>query len=201
MKRLILAATLALSSMTAAANELDAPAGFNWGISLSELKKQSLVPEDCKHEDSTAVCKTTGAPKPLSFADFYYLVFIEGSGLQKVSVVGNTIDSDSTGSEGKATFEKIETALNGKYGDAPKSLKHVGLELYDEWDEFYQCLAYDGCGYWLSFWDIGEGALFMELKGLKRGSGYLNIVYESPDYSQLAAAIKQNRLNSDVDAL
>lgn len=56
------------------------------------------------------------------------------------------IENDTYGSEGKEKYENIKTSLRKKYGLPTLKLEVSGLTLWNEPDEFYQCLDYDGCG-------------------------------------------------------
>jgi hypothetical protein len=98
-------------------------------------------------------------------------------------------------------YGKVKTSLSNKYGE-PTQYEYTGNELYDEYDEFYQCLMYDGCGTWASFWSIENGGVVMiELKGLSRGTGYLNMAYESAKWPNIVDRINKEKSQSDMDAL
>ena len=147
-------------------------------------------------------CKVSVSPKPFSKADFFQLLFVPNSGLQKVVMIGKDITDDLYGSSGKADYSKLKKALTKKYGDKFKSFEYIGLDLYDESDEFYQCLAYSGCGSHSSFWIDGlNGTIVLSLNGLSRGKGFLKLVYESKDWSRHLDEMKNDQDSINDDSL
>ncbi|MGV3526280.1 MAG: hypothetical protein ACO1RX_18825 [Candidatus Sericytochromatia bacterium] len=92
--------------------------------------------------------------------------------------------------------------LTSKYGQPSEQFHKTGLKLYEDGDEFYECLRYTGCGYWSSFWKVdGENRIQLTLKGLSYGTGYLVISYEGPQWSQAIDAHEAEQSNADQDAL
>ena len=71
------------------------------------------------------------------------------------------ITNDAFGSKGKEMYDDIKSKLKNKYGEPTENFEFVGLRLYDESDEFYQCLSYDGCGMWTSFFVDKEQVVFV----------------------------------------
>lgn len=71
------------------------------------------------------------------------------------------------------------------------SLSRSGIILYQNYDEFYQCLAYDGCGYWRDGFKSPDRYISIQLNGLGRGKGYIYLEYEAqPEWDQ---AFDQNK--------
>ena len=85
----------------------------------------------------------------------YTLVFDRDLGLQKIVVALKTIQGDITGSKGLEQYSSYKEILTKKHGE-PLSLEVTGLALYDDPDEFWQCLRYDGCGAYFSAYDLGD---------------------------------------------
>lgn len=200
MKKSILISLMLLTT-SSLASEISAPFGFTWGQSKSELQSSGVKLTECSIDDGLETCRTVTPIKGVSFGQLYVLFIDEESGLHKVVMISENITSDITGAEGKALYSKVKSSLDNKYGDS-KSYEYIGMKLYDEYDEFYQCLKYDGCGTWASFWaPEGGGAAVVELAGVGRGSGFLKLSYESKVWSQILENIKKRQQASDNDAL
>lgn len=76
----------------------------------------------------------------------------------------------------------------------PVSYEYIGRKLYTESDEFYQCLRYQGCRSYVSFYSPIKGSdvgISVSLQGIKRGNGNLNIVYESMGFVKYRDEQKQ----------
>ena len=196
--KLIIPALLLLSA-PAGAVEVQAPAGFKWGQTQAKIKQQGITFEKCEPVETFVFCQTRKAPKPLSFADFYSLVFVDNR-LQKVQIAGNDITDDPSGREGKELFAKVKRQLTAKYGQPSDEREIVGLKLWDEYDEFYQCLDYAGCGLWSAIWKH-DGSVVIELKGVSRGKGWLNLIYESKDWGAIVDKHDARQDSSDYEGL
>jgi hypothetical protein len=181
--------------------EVEAPFGLEWGIFEKDFKAKGIV-ASCETSGSLISCKASVVPQSVSVADNYLLVLDSKSGLQKVVMIGKTIDGDLYGSQGKLAYQSIKSNIEKKYS-SPKSFEYVGRELYRDSDEFYQCLAYDGCGQWVSFWSVGDdkgGSVALYLNGLSRGQGYIRLGYESKDWGLVVDRINTERENKDASA-
>lgn len=183
------------------AEEIQAPFGFKWGQSKKDIMSSGVILSDCKNNNGLNNCRASNPLSPVSFGDIYFVVIDDDHGLQKVLMVGKDIDSDITGANGKELYENVKSTLIKKYGK-PNSYEYSGRELYDEYDEFYQCLMYDGCGDWVSFWSPAEGgAVSVQLKGLKRGTGYIQLTYESKMWKSITELAKKRVNSKDSSAL
>ncbi len=181
---------------------LVAPLGFAWGDTKDNLSDTGILFEVCEAQaNNVTACETKIAPKPVSFGDTYVLVFESKIGLQKIFILGKSIDSDITGQNGKNLYNEIKQVLIKKYGK-PKTYERVGREVYKEYDEFYQCLKYDGCGSWDSLWLPSEGGVVMlSLRGSSRGKGFITLTYESKNWGKILSDINKEKNNSDSSAL
>ena len=173
----------------------NAPFGLTWGMTETQVT-QLLGVEIQKRVDSdlplgiTGILRVTSLPKNLTIAEFYSLIFVTERHLQKIVMYSEDIENDIYGSEGKEKYENIKTSLRKKYGPPTHKLEVSGLKLWNEPDEFYQCLDYDGCGHYFSiFKDEKSGmGIFLELKGVRRGQGFVKLTYEGPDWSAFIEA-------------
>lgn len=182
----------------------EGPFGTTWGQTLGDLEKAGVVCSEKKTDTKNDVitCQTTSLPKNVTIKDFYYLVFSNTYGLQKVVMLSTNITGDITGREGKEIYNKYKTILKKKYSEPSLEWESVGRKLYKEYDEFYQCLAYDGCGdYYSSFKPKEGGFVAIELKGISRGKGFLKILYEGSNWSKHYNENKEKAKESDGDAL
>ena len=205
MSRLIQIVLLSVAlpfTCTAMAKEITAPFGLTWGQSKADLQSQGVAFYDCGDIDFVQTCQTKSLPKPLSIAEIYILLFHSRKGLVKVGMFGKTISDDITGSDGKADYAHIKTRLTTKYGARLTGVERVGQKLYDGHDEFYQCLAYAGCGGWLSLWKGSDGSgIVLKLEGLSRGVGYLTLTYQSKEWSKIVDDEKAKKSTDDDSAL
>ena len=202
MLKLALASLVFLtSSAVLAADGDDALFGLKWGMSISEIRSTGSTLTKSRGDRNLETYKTSTVPRPLSDFESYMLIFADGK-LVKLWGIGKDIPGDPTGSSGKERFETLRAALKEKYGQSTQNYQTIGNKLFKEYDEFYQCLAYSGCGMWVSTFETQEKAVILELKGLKRGIGYLEITAESkPQWSNALEIYKSKKANSDKDAL
>lgn len=199
--KVLLPVIFLLFTTNVVASEVTAPFGLQWGQTQKDLTDKKVDLTDCSTSKKITSCKTTNPIKGVSFGELYMLFIDDEKGLQKIKMLSKDITSDITGTKGKALYSKVKGSLTKKYS-APKSYEYFGLKLYDEYDEFYQCLKYDGCGSWISFWKVKNGGnAIVELKGLARGKGYLTLTYESKEWSAIIDSLKQREKASDEDAL
>ncbi|ORQ01223.1 hypothetical protein B7971_18490, partial [Vibrio cholerae] len=120
-------------------------------------------------------------PKAWSKAENYVAVTYKGR-LVKVAAMSTDFTDDIYGLKGKSNYEQVKSLLTKKYGSPSTHYERVGGDLYDDADEFYQCLDYSGCGAYLSIFDYAGGVISVQLKGKRRGEGFLTIGYESPQF-------------------
>ena len=195
--RFVTIALVVFSASTHSA-ELEAPVGLQWGQTQRQIESKGVSFYDCaKMNGESTHCFTENPPKPLSFASFYGLNFYPG--LHKVGVVGKDITRDLYGTEGKKQFADLKQRLSAKYGkpNPNYTIERVGLKLYRKSDEFYQCLAYAGCGAWQTGWKIDDAAIGLEIVGTARGKGYIRLTYESKDFGRLLDEAKAQQAAAD----
>lgn len=167
--------------------------GYNFGLTRQQIEASGVSLENTAEENGISVYKTTEAPTPWGGAEFYVLLFY-GDRLLKLKAIGKDITSDATGSSGKQQYSELKDSLVEKYGNPKQSIHKVGLKLWNERDEFYQCLKYDGCGYWVDLWGVDGKSFMLQLHGLKRGEGYISITYEAqPELDEALAALKNTQ--------
>ena len=199
MKKLIsLLFLFSLSSLALAESKsFPEPFGLTWGMSEADLIKVGFT-RSGPVEDFN-ILSSVSAPKAWSKADDYMAVTYKGK-LVKVIASSKPFTSDLYGSEAKASYSQIKSLLSKKYGEPKTSWERVGLDLYKDSDEFYQCLKYDGCGQYISLYEYAGGYISLQIKGVSRGKGYLMIGYESPEFYAAKNAIENQDSAADAEA-
>ncbi|MEL0638494.1 hypothetical protein V6259_17220 [Marinomonas sp. TI.3.20] len=194
------APVLALSCTfsVSAAEKFPSPFGLEWGMSNAQLQAVGFsVP---KKLDQFRVLTSVSTPKPWSQGDTYIALTYRDK-LVKAIVNSKSITGDAYGSEGKALYTKVKTLLTKKYGTPESHFERTGMKLYEDADEFYQCLGYSGCGFYYSSYSVSGGNIQVTLKGSGRGRGYVVITYESPAFYNAKKAIDLKNSQSDSSAL
>lgn len=162
-----------------------APLGLKWGLSQETLINDYSATPAGKNDTRLKIFLISNPPIKVSGFDEFYGVIDDKYGLVKVVVIEN-IDGDAYGSKGLEEYKKIKEVIAKKYGKPSSQYEYTGRELYKDNDEFYQCLAYQGCGIYSSFFKpTGGGDVAVSLKGESRGKGYLSIDYESVLFSNV----------------
>jgi hypothetical protein len=192
--------TLALSLITlnSFSGEITAPLGFTWGESKDDMIEKGVVFGECETR-KLLVCVVITPLKSISFVDVMIAKFDKNENLVGVSMTTSDIKSDIYGSEGIDIYNDLKINISKLYGK-PESYEYTGRSLFTKSDEFYQCLSYDGCGRYVSYW-IQEGAVGIEIEGVGRGSGYLLITYESKEFLGAIDKVDSERMSGDLDAL
>lgn len=171
MKKLLLVAVLFPFMVHARA---DAPIGLTWGVPISDIVSKYKAKEIIEQND-LIIYELPNPPITLPNFTSYKLLAHKQLGLIKV-VLSEEITRDPYGVEGKNAYFKYKEALTKKYGKA-ESLEEIGLKVYRESDEFYQCLGYQGCGVYFS--NFKQSGISLLLEGNRHAEGKLKIIYES----------------------
>ncbi|MCL6745130.1 hypothetical protein [Kosakonia sp. R1.Fl] len=170
---------LSIVSLTRAADGFSAPLGLTWGDSREKLVNDYGASLYDKNETRLKIYVINKPPTPVPGFEEYYGVVDDKFGLVKVIAIEN-INDDAFGSKGLDEYKSLKSLLTKKYSKPDLSYEYIGRDLYREKNEFYQCLAYQGCGSYSTFFSpAGGGDIALELKGIKRGQGFVKISYES----------------------
>ena len=178
-----------------------APFGLEWGMSKEQVTAMGVKLTSTNPAEGVYTAKTL--PKNLSDAENYVLVFKQEFGLVKVSALTSDITRDVHGSEGKERYNQLKMAVADKYGKPDKEQEWTDRAI--DSGQFYQCLAYGGCGYWLSFWgEVGNetgAAILLQIHGISRGTGLIELRYESAAFHTAKKREAEEKSRSDEDAL
>ena len=173
------------------------PFGLSWNMSEGDLDKLGFT-DTGRGVEGFNVFSSVSVPKPWSKGDRYLAVTYKNR-LVKASALSVDITDDIYGSEGKEMYKQMKALLAKKYGDPSDHYEFVGADIYDESDEFYQCLNYSGCGGYASMFQYLGGTIAVQLNGLTRGKGYLSITYESPGFEAAKRQSEKEAEESDAD--
>lgn len=175
----ILALAVTLSG-PAVAESAAAPFGLQWGMDVADLGALDINIESTTRSGNLTVVNVRETPQ--SFDDTYLvnLLFAKDYGLVKVRWMSNDIENDITGKQGRQIFRGIKGSLAASYGEPTDEAQVIGARLYDQDDEFYQCLAYRGCGVWSAIWEQKpSGGILLSIEGLGAGKGFVQLDFES----------------------
>ena len=181
-------------------SSIKAPFGLNWGEMMTDFDNL----DDCEDFKSTlTVCDIISPPALISDGRSYWGVFDKQKGLVKAGFSTNYFTNDSYGTEGKNRFDEIKNALLKKYPNAENDeLIMMHAELYEDSDEFYECLRYDGCGYHTLFLMADDSSsLSVQINGISRGKGYISVAYESSMFSEVMDKNEELIKKSDIESL
>ena len=181
-----------------------APFGLQWGMSIEEVAAMGV--ELTPHPSKKGVYSATALPKNLSDAEIYILRFKRGFGLVRVGALTSAITLDLDGAQGKERYNRLRTAIRKLYGNPDMVREKTGaLRVFDDSNQFYECLLFDGCGYWVSFWGKqktgGGGNILLEIRGLEPGKGRVDIFFESAAFDAAEEREKQENDRDDEKAL
>jgi hypothetical protein len=175
--------------------------GLYWGMTVEQVESYGVSLSKQATNENLEGYLADSLPKKLGDAGQYWLYFSDGK-LVKVAYSGENIISDFTGREGKEKFEVLAKSLEEKYGVPTSKYQYFGRKLYDEYDEFYQCLGYYGCGGWMNFYKTTNKYIKLELKGVRRGEGYLELGAEAiPEWGNAVEKNKAIKNKSNANAL
>jgi len=197
MKRYLMFFTALVLALPVYSEEFPAPFGLTWKMSEKELRSHGF--SDVSNTGGLTIMQSFSAPKAWSKAEKYYAVTYEGKLVKAIAISKSFID-DVYGIKGKELYNQMKSILTKKYGAPTNSYEVVGNALYDDPDEFYQCLGYSGCGSYLAIYELQGGTIGLQLEGERRGRGYLRVGYESLYFSEAKAQINSANTESDTEA-
>jgi len=109
-------------------------------------------------------------------------------GLQRIIWRSKDIDDGPTGGNGIAAYGEMKDKLTDTYGNPRASSEESGASVYTSPSQFYQCLAADGCGAYISRWNADDGEVYLRLTpGESPNSGRLEVTYDGPEWQALVS--------------
>lgn len=177
--------------------------GLRFGDSYATATSKGLQAKLKTKDGNLALYESTKLPKQPSNTDLVGLAFDQGHGLQKIQWLSKNITEDPMGIKGKEQFSELKAILGQKYGDPDSGLSYerVGVSLYKDPDEFYECIDYVGCGMWNASWVGSYGLVSLSIRSSgRRGIGWLELIYEGPDWEGIVDAEEARTSKADADA-
>jgi len=129
------------------------------------------------------------------------VLIFANDGLQKILIVFEKTKDDVTGSDNKYYYFKIKEILSHKYGKTTNTFEYIGKQVYENKDEFYQCLRYSGCGAYMSFFTSENVNIRVFIEGFRRGVGYVAIEYENEGFRSFKEKIQNKNLKETETTL
>ena len=175
----------------APAAQVEAPFGLKWGMHLNDLDGLGVqINSTSKNGNLTMVNAKTMAQ---AFPDTatVNMLFDSQAGLVKVRWISTALSDDPDGTKGRVKYGELKKLMVQDRGNPTDETMVVGARLFDQEDEFYQCLAYDGCGVWTSLWEQKpSGGVLLSIEGEGPGKGFVQVDYESADWQKVAGGTK-----------
>lgn len=197
MKKLLFVLVLSMSVLAGG----KAMFGLSWNMSPDQVRALGI--KIVKQEDTKlmAIYKTDSLPQNHSKANYYYLIFFKDSLLGKIAMIGDEIIDDIYGTDGKRQFDLIYKQLSSSGYETIEKYCVTGVKVYNDPDEFYQCLRYDGCGVWTIFLKNDNTMVVLELNGFGRGVGAIKLSAEaSPEWSHYLDLKEKAENKSDMES-
>ena len=183
--------------------DLTGPFGVDWGMSVSSLNAAGA---DCtlneRNVDGFDRYECSKLIKPFSNADFFLVYAHPTQGVQRISMLGETITDDPSGIRGLERYNNYKSALAKRYGKPADTYEYQGQDLYLAADEFYECLDHSGCGSYMSIFEKDGALAMLEINSTgKKGRGWLTILYEGPQFQDALDAYEASQAAQELDSL
>lgn len=147
------------------------------------------IGETITYTDNQTSVTTTDAPAPWEPGATYILNYYKGR-LLKITAISDHITDDIYGHTGKEKFNNLVSVFTERYGKPSSGVQQTGLKLYQEADEFYQCLKYKGCGMYSAVFETPTKGFAVQLHGTGRGSGYIELTFEATEWNAVVDEIQ-----------
>lgn len=183
--------------------DLTGPFGVDWGMSIASLNAAGA---NCalneRNVDGFDRYECSKLIKPFSNADFFLVYAHRTRGVQRISMLGETITDDPSGVRGLQRYNSYKSALTKKYGEPADTYEYQGEDSYLAADEFYECLDHSGCGSYMSIFQKGGALAMLEINSTgKKGRGWVTILYEGPQFQDALDAYEASEAAQELDSL
>lgn len=182
MLKKILVSALCGLAFTTSVGAATGPFGLDWGVTPDDVKSEGVITTPHKTSTHIEVHGASHLPLGHSYGKAYSLMFDADFGLQRVTLISDTIEADADGSEGRIQYALLKQTLIDQYGEPIASAESVGDAFQLLPHEFYPCIAISDCGSWRAqFNDLdGTGQIVLEMHGIATGTGYITVTHEGP---------------------
>jgi len=179
----------------------EAPMGLKWGMSKSAVPGGVEFIKNMSGYELTRVSDLSRIRIPKIRKLKELVLIFANDGLQKILIVFEKTKDDVTGSDNKYYYFKIKEILSHKYGKTTNTFEYIGKQVYENKDEFYQCLRYSGCGAYMSFFTSENVNIRVFIEGFRRGVGYVAIEYENEGFRSFKEKIQNKNLKETETTL
>jgi hypothetical protein len=171
----------------------DAPFGLRWGATFDELKVRGVSGELQQDDGKLLTYQVRKLPKAPNETDVARLNIDRQFGLQRIVWVSKTLSEDPSGQKGLELYQATKQKLSEEYG-TPRSADEemAGSQTHGQ-SSFYQCLAEDGCGVFVTVWRTPDIDARLRLIGTAAGKGWLEIVFLGPDWDDVATKLEKKK--------
>lgn len=164
------------------------PFGLKWGMQQGELSELGIKVKERSRSGELTVVSSEEIPDAFADTKLVNMLFDRELGLVKVRWISYDIETDPDGSLGRSKYGEMKAIIASELGDPTDETLVVGARLFDQQDEFYQCLAYEGCGVWSALWEHApSGGVLLSVEGTGPGTGFVQMDYESINWQQVAS--------------
>jgi hypothetical protein len=187
MRALLIAPSFFIAAVLAApswAEATEAPFGLEWGMQVGDLTALDIAIQSTTKSGNLAVVTVTETPEALDDTYLVTLWFDNELGLVNVRWTSNKIEADTSGERGRRKYTETRRFIVENYGEPTDEALVIGARLFDQDDEFYQCLAYEGCGVWSAIWEQEPaGGILLSIEGMDPGTGFVQLYFESEGWT------------------
>ncbi len=163
----------------------DAPFGLRWGANIEELKSRGFAGDVQQDDGQLQFYLTSKLSNAPSYSDFARLGVDRQRGLQRILWVSKEVTDDPAGQKGLDLYKSMKQTLTDKYGDPKSSDEEFAGSRDHGPNSFYQCLAEDGCGVFVTVWRGIGTDVRLRLLGTATGKGRLEVVFLGPDWNDI----------------
>lgn len=174
-----------------AATPVEAPFGLKWGMHLNDLDGLGVKINSTSKSGNLTIVNAKTMAQAFPDTATVNMLFDNQAGLVKVRWISAAVSDDLDGTKGRVKYGEMKKLVIQNRGNPSDETMVVGARLFDQEDEFYQCLSYDGCGVWSSLWEQKpSGGVLLSIEGEGPGKGFVQVDYESADWQKVAGGAK-----------
>ena len=164
------------------------PFGLKWGMQQGDLSEHGIKVKDRSKAGELTVVNAEEVPDAYAETKMVSMLFDRELGLVKVRWTSYDIEADPDGTLGRSKYGEMKAIIASQLGEPTDETLVVGARLFDQEDEFYQCLAYEGCGVWSALWEHApSGGVLLSVEGVGAGRGFVQIDYESANWQEASS--------------
>lgn len=172
-------------AVAAAARADEAPYGLHWGETAQDITDRGLSIEAVEGDGKSKLYVARGLRMAPPDTGLVRIVINEKHGLQRITWISKPIEDDLYGTKGRKAYQDRIAAFNRDFGRPHVTTEEIGVSVYTAPDQFYACLATDGCGIFMSKWLGDDEEILLRLVADAPTRGRLEIIYDGPDWDDI----------------